>query len=64
MAKNTKEVDECVNEKEADEIYIQNYDPVNGSRQKVFAIDKELIGTISSDFYWGLRDVNIERSIK
>jgi hypothetical protein len=37
-----------------DRIYIENYDPVNGKRQRVFLYDRTLIGTISSDFYWKL----------
>lgn len=37
-----------------DELYIQNYDPVNGSQQMVFTADKNLLGKITSDFYWDL----------
>jgi hypothetical protein len=37
-----------------DEIFIQNYDPVNGRPQKVFLTDRTLIGSISSDLYWRL----------
>ena len=37
-----------------DELYIQNYDPVNGRPQMVFTADKNLLGKITSDFYWDL----------
>ena len=37
-----------------DRIYIENPDPVNGNRQRVFLYDRTLIGTISSEFYWKL----------
>lgn len=37
-----------------DEIYIQSYDPVNGRPQMVFTAHKNLLGKITSDFYWKL----------
>ena len=42
-----------------DELYIQDYDPVNGRPQKVFMPDRTLIGTISSDKYWEIEKMMI-----
>ncbi len=43
-----------------DELYIQSYDPVNGRDQMVFTADKNLLGKITSDFYWDLEKIMIK----
>ena len=34
-----------------DNLYIQNYDPINGTKQQVFLMNRENIGEISSSFW-------------
>lgn len=40
-----------------DIIYIQDYDMVGGRPQRVFNEKKELLGKISSRFYWDLDEM-------
>ena len=37
-----------------EELYIQNYDPVNGKDQMIFKSDRTYLGVITDSFYWKL----------